>query len=129
MILEVRSVGGHYGQENTTTGSLNQVRNLTYDVVDISLGECNTRLPGQVSLSTKAVVNKYCGVTLPTMSTGSIYIADLRNRGVQCYGIGPAIYREGVAFGFGGQERILIPELNQFVRINWEVVFDLAARQ
>ena len=38
----------------------------------------------------------------------------------------------GVAFGFGAQsdqERILISELNRFVRFEWDVVIDLAARQ
>ena len=38
----------------------------------------------------------------------------------------------GVAFGFGAQsdqERILISELNRFVRFKWDVVIDLAARQ
>lgn len=40
IILEVQSVG------DTIPGSLNQVRNLIDDVVDVSLGERNTRLPG-----------------------------------------------------------------------------------
>ena len=86
----------HYDQENTITGSLNQVRNLTGDVVVISLSECYTRPPRQASLTTEAVVNKHYGViTLPTMCTGTTEMVDLRNRGVQCYGIGPAIDRGG----------------------------------
>ena len=109
------------------------MRNLTDDVVDIRLGECNTRPPGQASLITEAAVNKHYGViTLPTTSTGATDTADPRNRGVQCYGTGPAIDREDAALGFGahsGQERILISELNRFVRFNWDVVIDLAARQ
>ena len=36
------------------------------------------------------------------MCTGTTEMVDLRNRGVQCYGIGPAIDRE-VALGFGAQ--------------------------
>jgi acetylornithine deacetylase/succinyl-diaminopimelate desuccinylase-like protein len=121
-------------------GFLNQVRTLIDDeVVDVSLGERNTRPPGQASLSTEAFaaieagVNKHYGViTLPTMSTGATDMAYLRNRGIQCYGIGPAIDREDAALGFGAhsdQERILISELNRFVKFNWDVVIDLAAKQ
>ena len=79
------------------------MRNLTDDVVDISLSECNTRPPRQASLSAEVIVGKHYGViTLPTMCTGTTEMVDLRNRGVQCYGIGPAIDR-GVALGFGAQ--------------------------
>ena len=49
-------------------------------------------------------------------STGATDTADLRNRGVQCHGIGPANDRDGAALGFGahsGQERILISEPNR----------------
>ena len=66
------------------------------------------------------------------MSSGATDMADLRNLGVQYYGLGPAINREGAALGFGAhsdQERILISELNRFVRISWDAVIDLAARQ
>ena len=38
----------------------------------------------------------------------------------------------GVAFGFGAQsdqKRILISELNRFVKFKWDVVIDLAARR
>ena len=139
IILEARSVGGHYDQENIISGSLNQVRNLIDDVVDVSLGERNTRLRGQASLSTEAIsaieagVNRRYGVTtLPTMSTGATDIACPHNRGIQCYGIGPAIDREGAALGFGtqsDQERNLISELNRFVRFNWDVGIELAERQ
>ena len=109
------------------------MRNLTDDVVDIRLGECYTRPPRQASLSTEVIVGKHYGViTLPTMCTGTTEMADLRNRGVQCYGIGPANDRDGAAFGFGapsGQERILISEQNRCVRFKWDVFIDLAARQ
>ena len=114
-------------------GSPKKVRNLTDDGVDISLSECNTRPPRQASLSTEAAVNKHYGaITLPTMCLGATEMADLRNRGVQCYGIGLAIDRGGAALGFDArsdQERILISELNSFVRFNWDVVIDLAAMQ
>ena len=139
LLLNIRSLGGYYDQEHPITGSLNQLRDLTDDVVDLSLGECNTRRLGQASISkeafvaVEAVVKKHHGViTFPTMDTGATDMADLRNRGVQYCGIGPAIDREGAGLGFGAhsdQERILIFELNRFVRFNWDVVIDLAARQ
>ena len=66
------------------------------------------------------------------MCTVATEMADLRIRGVQYYGIGPAIDSGGAALGFGAhsdQERILISELNRFVRFNWDVAIVLAARQ
>ncbi len=119
-------------------GFLDEIRRVVNDpVVEVSLGERNTRPPGQASLNTEAFraieagINKHYGViTLPTMSTGATDMAYLRNRGIQCYGIGPAIDREDAALGFGAhsdQERILISELHRFVRFNWDVVIEMAA--
>ncbi|MDP6414270.1 MAG: M20/M25/M40 family metallo-hydrolase [Gammaproteobacteria bacterium] len=119
---------------------MEEIRRIVNDpVVDVSLGQRNTRPPGQASLNTEAFaaieagINEHYGViTLPTMSTGATDMAYLRNRGIQCYGIGPAIDREDAALGFGAhsdQERILISELNRFVRFNWDVVIELAAEQ
>jgi len=117
---------------------LEQIRRVIDDpAVTVSLGERNTRPPGQARLDTPAFtaiednVDEHYGViTLPTMSTGATDMAYLRNAGVQCYGIGPAIDREDGPLGFGAhsdQERILIDELHRFVRFNWDVVLDLAA--
>jgi hypothetical protein len=53
----------------------------------------------------------------------------LRARGMQCYGIGPAVDLEDGPKGFGmhsDQERLLETELYRFVRFNYEVVLDLA---
>jgi acetylornithine deacetylase/succinyl-diaminopimelate desuccinylase-like protein len=71
----------------------------------------------------------YDTVTLPTMSTGATDMAQLRARGVQCFGIGAAIDMEDGPKGFGmhsDQERLLETELYRFVRYNYEVVVDLA---
>ena len=71
----------------------------------------------------------YNTVTLPTMSTGATDMAQLRARGVQCFGIGAAIDMEDGPKGFGmhsDQERLLETELYRFVRYNYEVVVDLA---
>ena len=117
---------------------LNEIRGVVNDeAVEVSLGNRDTRPPGQASLDTEAFIaiergiNDHYGViTLPTMSTGATDMAYLRNQGIQCYGIGPAIDREDAALGFGAhsdQERILISELHRFVRFNWDVVLDIAA--
>jgi acetylornithine deacetylase/succinyl-diaminopimelate desuccinylase-like protein len=74
----------------------------------------------------------YPGVpTLPTMMTGSTDMANMRAKGVQCYGIGPMVDDEDTAKGFGphsDQERILEEALHKFVRYHYEIVRRLAAR-
>ncbi len=118
---------------------LEEIRGVVDDpAVEISLGARNTRPRGQSSLDTDAfraieshTRDHYGVITLPTMSTGATDMAYLRAAGIQCYGIGPAIDREDAALGFGAhsdQERILISELNRFVRFNWDVVIELAAQ-
>jgi acetylornithine deacetylase/succinyl-diaminopimelate desuccinylase-like protein len=77
-----------------------------------------------------AVTTIYHTVTLPTMSTGATDMAQLRARGVQCFGIGPAVDMEDGPKGFGAhsdQERLLESELHRFVRFNWELVTGIAA--
>jgi acetylornithine deacetylase/succinyl-diaminopimelate desuccinylase-like protein len=67
--------------------------------------------------------------TLPTMSTFATDMAQLRAKGVQCYGIGPAVDLEDGPKGFGmhsDQERLLESELYRFVRFNYEVVAEIA---
>ena len=71
----------------------------------------------------------YNTITLPTMSTGATDMAQLRAKGVQCYGIGSATDFEDPPKGFGAhsdQERILESELHRFVRYNWEVITAVA---
>ena len=63
------------------------------------------------------------------MSTGASDKAQIRSKGVQCYGIGPALDSEDGAKGFGAhsdQERILEAELHRFVRFQYDVVMDVA---
>jgi acetylornithine deacetylase/succinyl-diaminopimelate desuccinylase-like protein len=63
------------------------------------------------------------------MSTGATDMAQLRARGVQCYGIGPATDVEDGPKGFGAhsdQERLLESELHRFVRFTYDVVSELA---
>ena len=81
-------------------------------------------------LAIESMVQKhYDGPTLPTMSTGATDMAYLRAKGIQCYGIGPAVDEEDGPKGFGAhsdQERILESELHRFVRFNWDLVVELA---
>jgi acetylornithine deacetylase/succinyl-diaminopimelate desuccinylase-like protein len=76
-----------------------------------------------------AVTRHYQTVTLPTMSTGASDMAFLREKGMQCYGIGPATDMEDGPKGFGAhsdQERILEAELHRFVRYHWDIVVNMA---
>jgi acetylornithine deacetylase/succinyl-diaminopimelate desuccinylase-like protein len=71
----------------------------------------------------------YNAPLLPTMSTGATDMAQLRARGVQCFGIGPATDFEDPPKGFGAhsdQERLLESELHRFVRFNWDVITAIA---
>ena len=88
------------------------------------------RLDSEPFKAIEAANNRIYGVpTLPTMSTFATDMAQLRARGMQCYGIGPAVDLEDGPKGFGmhsDQERLLETELYRFVRFNYEVVLDLA---
>jgi acetylornithine deacetylase/succinyl-diaminopimelate desuccinylase-like protein len=79
----------------------------------------------------EAQVKKHYAVpTLPAMGTGATDMAYMRAKGMQCYGIGPAIDDEDAGRGFslhGDQERISEAELLRFVRFHIDVVGDLAA--
>jgi acetylornithine deacetylase/succinyl-diaminopimelate desuccinylase-like protein len=78
-----------------------------------------------IEASLKRVYNT---VTIPTMSTGATDMAQLRGKGIQCFGIGPATDFEDGPKGFGAhsdQERLLESELHRFVRFNWDVVTSL----
>ncbi|MDQ3420894.1 MAG: peptidase M20, partial [Acidobacteriota bacterium] len=81
----------------------------------------------------EAMVTKhYQAVTLPTMSPGATDMAYLRAKGVQCYGVGPAIDIEDGPLGFGShsdQERIIEAELYRFVKFHYELVEQIAGRR
>ena len=76
-----------------------------------------------------ALKRQYSTLVVPTMGTGATDMAFLREKGVQCYGIGPATDEEDGPKGFGAhsdQERLLEAELYRFVRFNIDVVTALA---
>ena len=63
------------------------------------------------------------------MSTGATDMAYLRQRGIDCYGIGPMVDSEDGPKGFGAhsdQERLLEEAIYAFVRFNYDVVLSLA---
>ena len=70
-----------------------------------------SRLNTELFAAIEAETKKHYNVdVLPTMSTGASDKAQIRSKGVQCYGIGPALDTEDGAKGFGAhsdQERIL----------------------
>ena len=96
---------------------------------DMRPGGDSTRLDSEAFKAIEAAVTQALrdASTLPTMSTGATDMAYLRAKGMQCYGIGPAIDVEDGPKGFGAhsdQERILESELHRFVRFNWDVVVE-----
>jgi acetylornithine deacetylase/succinyl-diaminopimelate desuccinylase-like protein len=97
---------------------------------DVRPGTGSTRLDSEAFKAIEAAMTKhYETITLPTMSTGATDMAYLRAKGMQCYGVGPAIDSEDGPKGFGShsdQERILETELHRFVRFQYDVVLSLA---
>jgi acetylornithine deacetylase/succinyl-diaminopimelate desuccinylase-like protein len=117
---------------------LDEVRKVINDPrVEVRWARDRYRPAGASSLNTEAFtvvqeqIKKHYGTfVLPTMSTGASDMAQIRSKGIQCYGIGPAIDSEDSGKGFGAhsdQERILENELHRFVRFQYEVVMALAA--
>jgi acetylornithine deacetylase/succinyl-diaminopimelate desuccinylase-like protein len=74
----------------------------------------------------------YPGSTiLPSMSTGSSDKAQLRNKGIQSYGIGPASSAADSAnYGSHGDvERLLESSLYNFVEFTWSAVTEMAVKK
>jgi acetylornithine deacetylase/succinyl-diaminopimelate desuccinylase-like protein len=96
---------------------------------DVRPATPSSRLDNEVfKVLESAFARHYDTAVLPTMSTGATDMAYLRAKGIQCYGVGPALDAEDGPKGFGAhsdQERILESELYRFVRFNYDVVVDL----
>jgi acetylornithine deacetylase/succinyl-diaminopimelate desuccinylase-like protein len=125
----------HPDEDQTTF--LDDVRRVINDPrVEVRWARDRYRPAGASSLNTEAftviqaqVKKHYDTVVLPTMSTGASDMAQIRSKGIQCYGIGPALDTEDGPKGFGAhsdQERILEAELHRFVRFQYDVVMALA---
>ena len=117
-------------------GVLQAATQINDPAVEVAWAARDVRPSGTSRLNTEAftaieanVKKHYDVLTLPTMSTGATDMAYLRGKGIQCYGVGPAIDIEDGPKGFGAhsdQERILESELHRFVRFTWDAVVGLA---
>ena len=77
-------------------------------------------------------IRMYPGSTvLPTMSTGASDMAQLRAKGIQSYGIGPAVTEEDrVQYGAHSDvERLSEAALYRFVEFTWNVVAEVAIKK
>ncbi len=77
----------------------------------------------------RALTAHYAAPVTPMMGNGATDMAFLRAKGIQCYGVGPAVDQEDGALGFGAhsdQERILEAELYRFQRFYYDAVVALA---
>ena len=134
--LDVRLIAGQDPE-----AFLNEVRRVINDPAvrvewiprDVRPATPSARLDSEVfKVLESAFARFYDTTVLPTMSTGATDMAYLRAKGIQCYGVGPALDEEDGPKGFGAhsdQERILEAELHRFVRFHYEVVRDLARAQ
>lgn len=116
---------------------LDLVRKVVNDPgVEVRWGRERYRPAGGARIDTEAFAvleaqtkKHYNTVVLPTMGTGATDMSNLRAKGIQCYGIGPALDSEDAGKGYGAhsdQERILESELHRFVRFQYDVVLELA---
>jgi acetylornithine deacetylase/succinyl-diaminopimelate desuccinylase-like protein len=116
---------------------LEMIRTVVNDpAITVAYAPRDVRPPGVSRLDTEAfraiesaVTKHYATTTVPTLMNGATDSSYLRGKGVQCYGIGPAIDAEDGPKGFGShsdQERLLESELHRFVRFNWDIVHQLA---
>ena len=97
---------------------------------DVRPAAASAELDSEAFTAIEAALTKhYQTITLPTMSTGATDMAYLRAKGIQCFGLGPAVDVEDGPRGFGAhsdQERILETELYRFIRFHYDLVLDLA---
>lgn len=131
--LDVRAL-----QDENMPAFLETVRRVVDDPsVEVRFGQRDTRPGGtEARIDSEAfkaieaaVRANYNAPTLPSMSTGATDMAFLRGKGMQCYGVGPALDTEDGPKGFGAhsdQERILESELTRFLRFYWDVTMALA---
>ena len=77
----------------------------------------------------RAFQNVYGVPVLPLMQTGATDMAQLRARGVQCYGVGPMADDEDTLKGFGihsDQERILEEAVYKHLQLFWQATTAIA---
>jgi acetylornithine deacetylase/succinyl-diaminopimelate desuccinylase-like protein len=111
-VVNDAAIDVHYAQRDTRPGGANA--NLDSDAFKITEA---------------AITRHYQTTTLPTMSTGATDMAYLRAKGIQCFGVGPAIDVEDGPKGYGShsdQERLLESELHRFVHFYYDAVAGIA---
>ena len=69
------------------------------------------------------------GVTLPIMLTGATDSAQLRAKGVQCYGVGSVVTEGETTRVHGNDERLSIAGLGRFLEFLYLAVTDIAANR
>jgi len=78
----------------------------------------------------EAAFRKVYGVpVLPLMQTGATDMAQLRAKGVQCYGVGPMVDEEDTLKGFGihsDQERMPEESVYKHLQLFWQAVTSIA---
>ena len=92
-----------------------------------------SRLDTEMFLTLESVAKRmYSGVTvLPSMSTGASDMAQLRAKGIQSYGIGPAVTEsDRLNYGAHGDvERLSEASLYKFVEFAWTAISAVAIRK
>lgn len=93
-------------------------------------GAAPSRIDSEVYHAIEAANRKIYQIpTIPTMSTGASDMAFLRAKGMQCYGVGPAVDEEDAAKGFAAhsdQERLREDSLYKFMEFQWDVLTTVA---
>ena len=68
--------------------------------------------------------------TIPVMATGATDMAQVRSKGTEAYGIGPARTLEEINSRFGAHsddERISEESLKEMVRFLWNIIIEIGA--
>jgi len=93
-------------------------------------GSAPSRIDSEVYRAIEAANRRIYQVpTIPTMSTGATDMAFLRAKGMQCYGVGPAVDEEDAPKGFAAhsdQERLREDSLYKFMEFQWDVLTTVA---
>ncbi len=104
------------------------------EIVPSALGNRPSNPPGSITSDIYKAIEAafkqtYNVATLPLMGTGATDMAQLRPRGVQCYGIGAARDDEDVLKGFGAhsdQERMPEDSVAKHLQFYWAAVTAIA---
>jgi acetylornithine deacetylase/succinyl-diaminopimelate desuccinylase-like protein len=103
---------------------------VSWTARDVRPGAAPAKLDSDAFKALESMISKhYNAVTLPTLLTGATDMAYLRAKGMQCYGIGPALDVEDLTRGFGAhsdQERMLDTELQRYARFYYDAVREIA---